>query len=48
MQINPYLSPCTKLKSKQVKDLNIEPNTVNLIKEKLENFLKHSQPDPKL
>jgi hypothetical protein len=26
-----YLSPCTKLKSKWVKDLNIQPDTINLI-----------------
>ena len=27
MQIDPYLSPCTKLKSKWIKDLNITPVT---------------------
>ena len=25
LQINPYLSPCAKLKSKQIKDLNVKP-----------------------
>jgi hypothetical protein len=29
MQIDPYLSPCTKLKSKWIKDLNIRPDTLN-------------------
>ena len=31
MKIEPYLSPCTKLKSKWIKDLNIKPDTLNLI-----------------
>jgi hypothetical protein len=35
-----YLSPCTKLNSKWIKDLNIKPNTLNLIEQKLENTLK--------
>ena len=29
------MSPCTKLKSKKIKDLNIKPDTVNLIEEKV-------------
>jgi uncharacterized protein (DUF736 family) len=28
MQINPFLSPCTKLKSKCIKDLQIKPDTL--------------------
>ena len=35
MKIDPYLSPCKKLKSKWIKDLNIKPDTMNLIEEKL-------------
>jgi hypothetical protein len=35
MKIEPYLSPCTKLKSKWIKDLNIKPDTLNLIEDKL-------------
>ena len=35
MQIDPHLSPCTKLKSKWIKDLNINPATLNLIEEKV-------------
>jgi hypothetical protein len=31
VQIDPSLSPCTKLKSKWIKDLNIKPDTLNLI-----------------
>jgi len=36
MQINPYLSPCTKLKSKWFKYLNINLDTLNLIQNSLE------------
>jgi hypothetical protein len=35
MKIDPYLSPCTKFKSKWIKDLNIKPDTLNLIEEKV-------------
>jgi hypothetical protein len=38
MQIDPYLSPCTKLKSKWIIDLNIKPDTLNLIEEKVNTF----------
>ncbi|KAL6081733.1 hypothetical protein STEG23_016815 [Scotinomys teguina] len=41
LQIDPYLSPCTKLKSKWIKDLNINPDTLNLIEEKVGNTLEH-------
>lgn len=37
MQIEPYLSSCTKLKSKCIKDLSIKPDTLNLIEEKVGN-----------
>jgi hypothetical protein len=40
MKIDPYLSPCTKLKSKWIKDLTIKPDTLNLIKEKVEKSLE--------
>jgi len=49
MQIHPFLSPCTKLKSKWIKDLHIKPNTLKLIEEKMgkslgtgENFLNRT------
>jgi hypothetical protein len=35
MKIDPYLSPCTKLKSKWIKDFNIKLNTLNLVEEKM-------------
>ncbi|KAL6083840.1 hypothetical protein STEG23_038388 [Scotinomys teguina] len=40
LQIDPYLSPCTKLKSKWIKDLNIKPVTLNLIEEKVGSTLE--------
>ena len=41
MKIDPYLSPCTKLKSKWIKDLNIKPTTLNLIEKKVRSTLEH-------
>jgi hypothetical protein len=41
MQIDPYLSPCVKLKSKWIKDCHIKPDTLNLIEEKVGKNLKH-------
>ena len=35
MKIDPYLSPCTKLKYKRIEDLNINLKTLNLIEEKV-------------
>ena len=36
MRIDPFLSPCTKLKSKWIKELHIKPDTLKFIEEKLE------------
>ena len=41
IQIDPYVSHCTKLKSKWIKDLNIETDTLNLIEEKVGNTFEH-------
>jgi hypothetical protein len=40
MQIDPFLSPCTKLKSKWMKDLHIKPETLKLIEEKVGKSLE--------
>lgn len=40
MQIDPYLSPCTKFKSKWIKDLNVKPDTLNLIEQKVGSSLE--------
>jgi hypothetical protein len=35
MLIDPFLSPCTKLMSKWIKELQIKPETLNLTEEKV-------------
>jgi hypothetical protein len=35
MQIVPFLSPCTKVKSKWIKDLHIKPHGLKLIEKKV-------------
>ena len=40
MKIDPYLSLCTKLKSNWIKDLNIKPDTLSLIEEKVGKSLE--------
>jgi hypothetical protein len=41
MQIDPFLSPYTKLKSKWIRDLQIKPDILNLIEEKVGKSIKH-------
>ena len=41
MKIDPYLPPGTKLKSKWIKDLNIKPDIMKLIEEKVRKKLEH-------
>ena len=41
MQIDPYISFCTKLKSKWIEDLYINPVILHLIEEKVGNSLEH-------
>jgi hypothetical protein len=40
MRIYPFLSPCTKLKSKWIKELHIKPKTLKLLEEKVEKSLE--------
>ena len=42
IKINPYLSPCIKLKSKWIKDLNIIPVALNLIEDKVGSSIEHT------
>jgi hypothetical protein len=44
MQIDPYLSLPTKLKSKWIKDLHIKPDTLTLIEEKVGKSLEYLGP----
>jgi hypothetical protein len=39
-RIDPLLSPCTKVKSKRIKELYIKPETLKIIKEKVGKSLK--------
>jgi hypothetical protein len=41
MQIDPFLSPCMKLKSTWIKDLHIKLETLKLIEEKVGKSLEH-------
>jgi hypothetical protein len=41
MQVEAFLSPCTKLKSKWIKDLHIKPDTLKLMDDKVGKSLKH-------
>jgi hypothetical protein len=41
MKINPFLSPCTNLKSKWINDLHIKRDILKLIEEKVEKNLEH-------
>ena len=47
MQIDPFLSPCTKLKFKWIKDLHIKPDSLNLIEEKVGKSLEDMGPGEK-
>jgi hypothetical protein len=40
MLIDPFLSPCTKLKSKWIRELHITPEILKLIEEKVEKSLE--------
>jgi hypothetical protein len=40
MQIDPFLSPCTKLKSKWIKELHIKLETLKFIEKKVEKSLE--------
>ena len=35
MKLNPYLSPCTKLNSKWIKDFGIRPESLHFVEEKV-------------
>jgi hypothetical protein len=39
--MDPFLSPCTKLKSTSIKDIHIKPDKLKLIEEKVGESLKH-------
>lgn len=42
MKLNSYFSICTKLNSKQIKDLNIRADIKTLIEQKVKNMPEHA------
>jgi hypothetical protein len=40
LKLDPYLSPCTSVNSKWIKDLNIRPETLKLVQERAGNTLE--------
>jgi hypothetical protein len=40
LKVDPYLSPCTSINSKWIKDLNIRPKTLKLVQERAGNTLE--------
>ena len=42
MKIDPFLSPCTKVNCKWIKDLYIKPGTLKLLEEKVGKTLEHT------
>ena len=41
LEIDPFLSPCTKIKSMWILDLHIKPDTLKLVEEKVGKSLQH-------
>jgi hypothetical protein len=40
VKLDPCLSPCTRINSKWIKDLNIRPETLKLVQERAGNILE--------
>jgi hypothetical protein len=40
LKLDPYLSPCTSINSKWIKELNVRPKTLKLVQEEVGNTLE--------
>jgi hypothetical protein len=40
MKLDPYVSPCIKINCKWIKDLNMRPESLKLLEEKVDSMLQ--------